>query len=79
MASPTTRRVFNFMRTLALPQEAAHRSPTTLRENPARIGATLVRHGRHVTFQRAEVAVKRPPLAENLRLIDGLRSAPLPP
>ncbi len=67
----------NFMRTLALPQEGAHRSVTTLRGKPARIGAKVVRHGRTVTFQLAEVA-GRTPLAENLRLIDGLRAAPLP-
>ncbi len=69
----------NFMRTLALPQEVAHWSLTTLREKQVKIGANVVGHGRTVTFQLAEVAVKRTLFAETLRLIDGLRAAPLPP
>ncbi len=69
----------NFLRTLALPQEGAHWSLTTLREKLVKIGAKVVRHGRYVTFQIAEVAVKRTLFVENLRLIDGLRAAPLPP
>ncbi|MEE8386921.1 MAG: hypothetical protein V3S01_13485 [Dehalococcoidia bacterium] len=44
-----------------------------------KIGGKVVRHGRYVTFQLAEVAVTRTLLAEVLRLIDGLRAAPLPP
>ena len=67
------------MPTPAPPREAAHVSLTTLREKPAKIGANLVRHGRHVTFQLAEVAVTRPLFAEKLRLIDGLQAAALPP
>ena len=35
-------------------------------------------HGRYITFQLAEVAIPRPLFAEILRLIDGLRPAPLP-
>ncbi len=69
----------NFLRTLALPQEGAQWSLTTLREKLARIGAKVVRHGRTVTFQLAEVAVKRTLFAEILRLVDGLRPPPLPP
>ncbi len=45
----------------------------------AKIGAKVVRHGRYVTFQLAEVAIPRHLFAEILRLIDGLRPAPLPP
>ncbi len=47
----------NFMRTLALPKEVEHWSLTTLREKLVKIGAKIVRHGRYVTFQMAEVAV----------------------
>ena len=39
----------------------------------------VVRHGRYVTFQLAEVAIARALFAENLRLIDRLQPAPLPP
>ncbi len=49
----------NFLRTLALPQEIEHWSLTTLREKLVKIGAKVVRHGRYVTFQLAEVAVPR--------------------
>ena len=41
--------------------------------------ALTVSHGRYVTFQLAEVTVPRALFAEILRLIDGLRPAPLPP
>ncbi len=44
-----------------------------------KIGAKVVRHGRYVTFQLAEVAISRALFAAILRLIDRLRSAPLPP
>ncbi len=66
-------------RTLALPQEVEHWSLTTLREKLIKIGAKVVRHGRYVTFQLAEVAISRALFAEILRLIDRLRPAPLPP
>ncbi len=69
----------NFMRTLALPKEVEHWSLTTLREKLVKIGAKVVRHGRYVTFQLAEVAISRALFAEILRLIDRLRPAPLPP
>jgi hypothetical protein len=46
----------NFLRTLALPQEVEHWSLTTLREKLIKIGACIVRHGRYVVFQLAEVA-----------------------
>ena len=42
------------------------------------IGAKVVRHGRYVTFQLAEVAIPRALFAEILHLIDGLRPASLP-
>ena len=51
----------NFMRTLALPKEVEHWSLTTLREKLVKIGAKVVRHGRYVTFQLAEVSVPASP------------------
>ncbi len=69
----------NFMRTLALPKEVEHWSLTTLREKLVKIGAKVVRHGRYVTFQLAEVAISRDLFRKILRLINGLRPAPLPP
>jgi hypothetical protein len=47
------------LRTLALPEEVEHWSLTTLREKLVKIGARVVRHGRYVAFQLAEVAVPR--------------------
>jgi len=44
-----------------------------------KIGANVVRHGRCITFQMAEVAIPRTPFVEMLRLIEGLRPASLPP
>jgi hypothetical protein len=66
----------NFMRTLALPKEVEHWSLTTLREKLVKIGAKVVRHGRYVAFQMAEVAVPRMLFAEILRLIAELRPPP---
>jgi hypothetical protein len=68
----------NFMRTLALPQEVKQWSLTTLRDKLVKIGAKVVRHGRYVTFQIAEVAVPRTLFAEILGLIDQLRPKPAP-
>ena len=67
-----------FLRTLALPQEVEHWSLTTLREKLVKIGARIVRHGRYVVFQLAEVAVPRALFAEILRRIDRLRPRPPP-
>ncbi len=50
-----------------------------MREKLVKIGAKVVRHGRYVTFQMAEVARPRALFADILRLIDGLRPAPPPP
>ena len=66
----------NFMRTLALPKEVEHWSLTTLREKLVKIGAKVVRHGRYVAFQMAEVAVPRMLFAKILRLIAQLRPPP---
>ena len=47
-----------------------------LREKLVKVGAKVVRHGRYVTFQLAEIAIPRRLFAEILRLIDGLRPRP---
>ena len=67
------------LRTLALPEAVAHWPPPILREKLIKIGAKVVRRGRHNTFQTAEVAIPRSLFANTLRLVDGLRPAPLPP
>ena len=68
----------NFIRTLALPEEAEHWSLTTLREKLVKIGAKVVRHGRYVTFQLAEVAVRRKLFHKILALNNDLRRRPVP-
>ncbi len=49
-----------------------------LRKKLIKIDAKVVRHGRYVTFQLAEVAIPRRLFADILRLIDGLRPKPAP-
>ena len=65
-------------RTLALPKAVEYWSLNTLREKLIKIGAKIVRHGRYVTFQMAEVAVPRELFQKILRLIDDLRRMPVP-
>ena len=48
------------------------------RDAAGAIGAKVVRHSRYVIFQMAEVAVPKELFQEILRLIDGLRSRPIP-
>ena len=67
----------NFLRTLALPEEVSHWSMTTLRDRLVKIGAKIVRHGRAITFQMAEVTVSRGLFRQILNAIATLR--PLPP
>jgi hypothetical protein len=51
---------------------------TTLRSKLVKIGAKVVRHGRYVTLQLAEVAVPRELLRKILSMIDDLRRRPAP-
>jgi hypothetical protein len=67
----------NFLRSLALPDEVAQWSLTTMREKLVKIGARVVRHGRYAIFQLAEVAVPRALFAAILRRIDRLRGPPV--
>ena len=64
----------NFLRTLALPDAVRHWSMTTLRDRLIKI----VRHGRYVTFQLAEVAIPRELFADIMCRIDWLRPKPAP-
>ena len=73
-----TENLGNFLRTLALPKEVENWSMTSLREKLIKIGAKIVRHGRYVTFQMAEVAVPRELFRKILSLIDDLRRRPVP-
>jgi hypothetical protein len=68
----------NLIRAVALPEEIAHWSLTTLRERLVKIGARIVRHGRYVVFQLAEVAVPGALFDEVMRRIDRLRPRPPP-
>ena len=61
-----------------LPEEVEHWSLTTPREKLVKIGAKVVRHGRYVTFQLAEVAVPQNLFRKILRRIDELRRRPAP-
>lgn len=65
----------NFMRTLALPEAVKQWSLTSLKEKLIKI-AQVVRHGRYVVFQMAEVEVSEELFQEILRRIDGLRPRP---
>ena len=63
----------NFLRTLALPDEVRHWSLTTLRDRLVKIGARIVRHGRSIAFQIAEVMVPRVLFRQILAAIAALR------
>jgi len=67
----------NFLRTLTLPEAVSHWSMTTLRDRLVKIGAKIVRHGRSITFQMAEVMVSRGLFQQILDAIAALR--PLTP
>ncbi len=63
---------------MALQQEVEYWPLTTLREKLVKIGAKVVRQGRYITFQMAEVAIPRDLFADILRRIDRLRPKPVP-
>ena len=66
------------MHTLALSDAVEQWSLTSLREKLIRIGAKILRHGRYVTFQMAEVVIPRDLFADILCRIDWLRPPPAP-
>ena len=66
----------NFLRRLVLPRGVRHWCLTTLRDKLIKIGATVVSHGRYVTFQLAEVALPRDLFRQILQRIR--RLGPIP-
>src|ERR1700732_1219231 len=68
----------NFLRTLPTPEPIKDWSMTSLKEKLIKIGAKVVRHGRYIAFQMAEVAISRHLFADILRLIAELRPPPDP-
>jgi hypothetical protein len=67
---------WQLLRTLATPEPIKDWSLTSLKEKLIKIGAKVVRHGRYVVFQMAEVAIPRQMFQEILRLIAELRPRP---
>ena len=63
---------------MALPEQVEHWSLTTLGEKLVKIRARIVRHGRYVVFQLAEVAVPRGLFDKILQRINRLRPQPSP-
>ena len=63
----------NFLRRLVLPRRINHWSLRTLLTKLIKVGAKVVRHGRIVTFQMAEVTVSKEVWVELLSRIDRLR------
>ena len=70
--------VGTFLRTLALPDAVRHWSRTMLRDRLVKVGGKIVRHGRYVTFQMAEVAIPRDLFADILSRIERPRPKPAP-
>ncbi len=66
----------NLLRRLVLPRRVRHWCLTTLRDKLIKIGATVVSHGRYVTFQLAEVALPRDLFRQILQRIR--RLGPIP-
>jgi hypothetical protein len=60
-----------------MPKTAEPWSLTSLREKLIKIGAKVVSHGRYVTFQMAEVAVRGRCLRKSCRSSPGYRRRPL--
>ena len=63
----------NFLRTLALPKAVKYWSLTTLRDRLVKIGAKIVRHGRSIAFQMAEIMEPRALFQQILTAIVALR------
>ena len=68
----------NFFHTLTLPKTVSHWSMTTLWDSLVKVGANIVRHGRSITLQMAEVMVSRGLFQQILDAIAALRPSPLP-
>jgi hypothetical protein len=66
----------NFLHTLPLLAEVKQWSLTTLRDRLVKIGATIVRHGRSITFQLTKVMISRDLFQHILGAIAVLRPLP---
>jgi hypothetical protein len=66
----------NFLRRLALPLAIRHWSLTTLKEKLIKVGAKVIRHAGYLTFQMAEVAIRRNIFRSILRRIAKFRLPP---
>jgi hypothetical protein len=62
---------------LATPKPIKHWSMTTLKEKLIKMGAKVVKHGRYVAFQKAEIAIPRNLFANILRMVAELQPPPL--
>ncbi len=62
-----------FLRRMVLPAKIKHCSLRSLLVKFIKTGAKIVRHGRYVTFQMAEVAIDKRLFAEILSRIERLR------
>ena len=69
--------MLGFVSEPSTPRGEVQWSLSTLRQKLIKIGARIVRHGRYVVFQLAEVAVPRMLFAAILRRIDRLRGPPV--
>ncbi|MFX0141722.1 MAG: transposase [Candidatus Hodarchaeota archaeon] len=67
----------NFLRRLVLTRKIKHWSHRTLHEKFIKIGSKVLKHSRYITFQMAEVAVKKEVFAKILLRIDRLRCCSL--
>ncbi len=66
----------NFLRRLVLPRGVRHWCLTTLRDKLIKVGATVVSHGRYVSFQLAEVALPQELFRQILQRIRRLEPIP---
>ncbi|MDH4220913.1 MAG: IS1380 family transposase [Candidatus Aminicenantes bacterium] len=67
----------NFLRRLVLPDRIKHWSLRTLLVKLIKIGAKVLRRSRYITFQMAEVAIRKEVIAEILSRINRLRCCSL--
>ncbi len=67
-----------FLQGVELPEEIADWSLTSIQSRLIKIGARVVRHARKITFQLAEVAVRRTLFGQTLAAIHNLKPPPRP-
>jgi len=67
----------NFLRRLVLPRKIKHWSLRSLLVKLIKIGAKVLKHSRYITFQMAEVAIKKELFAEIVSRINRFRCCSL--